>query len=767
MADKKLNISADLKIRTTEAEKVLKKLEKEGIKISKILKGLDIETSGGRAGFAKSLVVASKEMQKLRGVTGDTAKTMEYLWGRQIEKQTKNLDTYTKKVQSLNKLFQFQQSSVASARAAGNEIAAARMQGIADRTASKIAVNEAARQAVAENLKDLKSTGGSALTTQDKAFIAFSIGSALGSLGAQIGGFFQGAKTATLVNEGSVAQFHGNMMRRIAGGDFLDAAIMAKATRIGKTPGRGINVLKHAAGTGLGTVGEVSGNVGGILGTAASLLAGGLGPGSGLVGGGRVTDTVANINRGVGAVSGALGPLASQAEYSVFGGKYTQEAASMERAREAMRMSDPYYAMRFEHLAQTAGPRVAASRRLGGRHMRIAGAGIGAGMDMSESFSLGMGLANQFGGAEALRATPQAMRFSLQGFDPSMAGGMIGRMNEATGKGEETLKRIIGHGTKLGMEQLDIQFFEKFGQAVAEGAVGQGGRMGAGGNFAEALMFGMNRQSTMIDVMGNITGQKALSGVLSGKNPFFNAVGYELGKNILGPEASGVKMQAFQRASLQELISGSEELTNLGISPTERQRMLGGKLDALTRAFLSENTTEGSFLLGGAREAGGMQQFLSKSERGRQLMASVLKATLPDQFGDYQTALGATNFMAGVGSPISAGGEFKSTIEGTALMQLQTQARIAHQIWADEAEIRGDMVAAMQNSVTIFKTFASEIPIGLEGAEKALTILDRVFASLKRFEELDKATSNIEKKINQLESRTTFGRETIRAGGSF
>lgn len=759
MADKKLNISADLKIRTTEAEKVLKKLEKEGIKISKILKGLDIETSGGRAGFAKSLVIASKEMQKLRGVTGDTAKTMEYLWGRQIEKQTKNLDTYTKKVQSLNKLFQFQQAGIASARAAGNEAAAQRMQGIADRTASKIAVNEAARQAISDNLRDLKGGGGGGLTTQDKAFIAFSVGAALGGLGAQLTNWLQGTKTAVLANEGTVAQFHGNMMRRIAGGDFLDAAIIGKTARIGSTGTHGLGILKHAAGTKLGTAGTTLGNMGSVAGTAASLLGAGLSGGtSGLIGsGGRVTDTVSNINRAAGAAGGALGPLLNQADYSVMGGKYVQEAASIERAREAMRMSDPYYAMRFEHLQQTAGGRLAASRRLGGRHMGIAGHGVGAGMDMMESFGLGTGIANQFGGVQALRATPSAMRFSLQGFDPGLTGGMLGRLNEANNKGDETLKRIIGQGTKLGMEQLDIQFFEKFGQAVAEGAIGQGGRTGAGGNFAEALMFGMNRNSSMIDVMGNITGQKALSGVLSGKNPFFNAVGYELGKNILGPDASGIKMQAFQRASLQELIGGSEELTNLGISPKERQRMLGGKLDALTRAFLSEGTSEGNFLLGGAREAGGMQQFLSKSERGRQLMASVLKATLPDQFGDYQTALGATNFMAGVGSPISAGGQFKSTVDGTALMQLQTQAKIAQQIWADEAEIRGDMVAAMQNSVTIFKSFASEVPIGLEGAEKALTILDRVFASLKRFEELDKAVNVIEKKTNAIETRATFG----------
>lgn len=697
-------------------------------------------------------------MHKLRGVTGDTAKTMEYLWGRQIEKQTKNLDVYTRKVQELNKQFKLQQAGIASARAGGNEAAAARMQTIADKTASRIAVNEAARQAIADNLKDLKGGGNQALTTQDKAFIAFSITQALGGLGAQLGSFLQGAKTATLVNEGTVAQFHGNMMRRIAGGDFLDAAVMAKGARLGNVPTHGLGILKNAAGTGAGTFGSVSGNVGAVAGTAASLLGANLGGGSGLLGGaGRVTDTVSNINRATQAASGALGPLTSQIDYSVFGGKYVQEAASMERAREALRQSDPYYAMRFEHLQQTAGARLAASRRLGGRHMGISGAGVGAGMDMNESFALGIGAANQFGGTQALRAVPAAMRMSLQGFDPSSTAGMFGALGGAGIKGEDVLARIIGRGTKQGMEQLDIQFFEKFGQAIAEGAVGQGGKVGKGGNFAEALMFGMNRQSTMFDVMGNIGGQKALSGVLSGGNPFFTAVGYELGKKILGGGASGVKMQAFQRASLQELVSGSEELTNLGISPQERQRMLGGKLDAITRAFLSENTSEGRFLLGGAREAGGMQSFLQKNERGRQLMASVLKATLPDQFGDYKTALGAANFMAGVGTPVSAPGTFNSTVDGTALMALQTQAKIAQQIWADEAQIRGDMVAAMQNSVNIFKSFATEVPVGLEGAEKALNVLDRVFASLKRFEELDKAADVIEKKTNAIEQRATFG----------
>lgn len=716
MADKKLNITADLKVKTTEAERAIKRLQKQGAEISKVLKGLDIATSGGRAGFAKQLATANKEMLKLKGVTGDTAKSMEYLWGRQIEKQTKNLDRYTKMVDSLNKRFKGFADERGDALIRGDTDRALEMKIKMNRTAKRIATTEASRQATEQNIKDLKA-GDAEDKRRDNAALAIAISNAVGQSLVQGLGVAQMMKVAPVANLAAAQSVHGGLMRRIAGGNFQDAFFFNRA----RNNGGGVD---DATGQGIGRTLNAAQNVLAPFGNAVGALANG----------GGLTGAAASA---VGAIPAAGANLIA---YNGMGGDAAEEAQTLNARFEAARRTDPLASMVMENLQATAHMRRDASRRLGSRHMGVAGIGAGNGLDMGEAMSSGMGMAEQFGGGmvtgQNFRNWRSVMGAESRGFNRDAAGQMIGSFEMASkGSGEKQLNRIMAAGVKAGLEGVNIQFFERFGQAVAAEAFGQGGAS-SGGNFSEALMFGMNKNSTMADVQGNIGGQQALSKMLSGGNPFFNAVGLELGKNILGGGASGIKMQAFQSASLRELMSDkNEELDALGIGKGERRRMLEGKLDALTRSHLSENTEEGQYLLGGAQKAGGMRNFLSGDERARQLMASVLKATQPEQFGDYKSALGGVNFIAGIDSKEAKGGILGKQGDGMAVAQIQSQSRVMQRIWAEESKLRNELVASMKTSVESFKELA-KINTNWDAAAQAVDVLNRVYDTLVKIGEL-------------------------------
>jgi hypothetical protein len=714
MADKKLEITADLKLRTRDMERSLKTLEKQVNGISKTLKGLDLSTAGGRAGFAKSIATSSKEMLKFKGTTTDTAKAMEQLWGRQINQYSRNVERYTRLLDGLHKKRREHEFMRNYAQSTGATDSAKYHGGEATSLLDRIAVAEGGRRANQSKLDELKPGGDSKLSAFGAMLVAV-IGSAVTRGLSQGIDIYQNSKTAGLGHMAAATSVGGGMMSRIAGGDYMDAAFLMRNN------GAGLKYLRESAGTMAGSAKSGISNSGGALNPFG------------------VVDAVGNAY-----------------DYSVEGGKYSEEAHRLNTNLDNGRRLDPYLAMRFNAMTASASMRRDASLRLGGHHQMIAGMGAGAGLSQGESFGTAMSMAENFGGGSAVRNFGAQMYAQRRGFNRDLAGSVVGNLDAASGgKGLEQFKAILAAGTKAGLESVNIQFFEKFAQAVASQSFGKNGAI-SGGNYANALMFGIGKNSSMADVQGNISGAQALSNLVSGgSNPFFNAVGLEMSKNILGGGASGVKMQAMNSASLADLMSGkNEELDALGISKDQRQRLLNGKLDAVTRSFLGEDTDEGQYLLGGASRAGGMKQFLATDKHGRQLMASVLKATMPEQFQDYKSALGATNVMAGIDST-GGGGALPGVGDGMAITHLQTQSKIMQQIWKDEAEVREKMLGAMKLSMENFKELKDN-PVGYEAGEKVVEILDRVYKAFKQFEGLDDAVGKLEAKAKLIrEGRVT------------
>jgi hypothetical protein len=265
MSDKKLNITADLKVRTTDAERTLQKLSKDGVKISQVLKGLDLTTQGGRAGFAKSLTVASKEMLKLRGTTQDTAKVMEYVYGRTIEKQSKRIDEYTRKIERLNKTFRTHQYNHEFYSSMGSDKMAATALSRSDGVASKIVIAEAAKQALQTSLAELRGPSAAPPRQFDWAAMQQAMGFSrmrTGGIGG-MAGVYQSYKTVGAQNLGSIRDYERNLLGSMAGGDFSDLYFATRKVEGGK------NLLRHAmdqyGGTGAGRLQASANVVGGAL----------------------------------------------------------------------------------------------------------------------------------------------------------------------------------------------------------------------------------------------------------------------------------------------------------------------------------------------------------------------------------------------------------------------------------------------------------------------------------------------------------------------
>lgn len=648
MADKKLNITADLKVKTTDAERTLQKLQKEGIKISNILKGLDINTSQGRAGFAKSLTTANKEMMKLRGTTHDTAKVMEHVYGRQLEKQTKNLDKYTKKIEDLNKKFRLQRDAASSYFVAGQIETSNRAMAASNRTADKIVVAEAARQAIQAAIKELRGDTGPARTDWDKVRGSIAVAQSVMSGGAQMLGTFQAGKTMSAQNLASIRDYERNLLNRMIGGDFSDLYFSSRKMVGGKT------FLEHAK--------EQAGGQGAASGQLALQAASGMGQviqsatmpmgGGGPAGGAGSVMTRGDYAQMSGGIAGGINTMYGAMQSSMKGGPQAIEAATVAQQLEFQKAQDPMTMAALNFIQSTAGARVGASKALQGRHMGAWGIGMGQGLDMAESFAVAQGLSRQFGVHAALnrvggtagtadtirqgldltaasanpndfawagptgvaianslgqgtsftelvpgkKGTPgrslmgSVLDLERMGLDRGVAGTALGTMMQGQGGNLEVATRQLEDiMTKaFGRGIRDARLGEEIVRASGEMAFGYGGAIEDMSAVGMVLSGGLDSKSTLRDVQANVSGFQAVNQLLS-DNPYFKAVGAEAALGVLGSGGTGTQMMAASKSSMQDLIGGSAMLTAAGITEDQRKQMLNARLNSLMGAFLTNS----------------------------------------------------------------------------------------------------------------------------------------------------------------------------------
>lgn len=721
MADKKLNITADLKVKTGDAERVLQKLSKEGVKISKILKDLDINTSGGRAGFAKSLITADKAMLKLRGTTQDTAKAMEHVYGRQLEKQGRQLELYTRKVERLNKIYKGHEFNREVARAVGNPFKEHLAQKGMDKASDKILIAEVARQAVKANMDELKAQGGGGGPGRlDKLAVAMGAGQATAGGIGSVAGAIQSTKTVGAMNLGNIRNYERQLLGRMIGGDFSDLHLMNR--NVGKK--RVGEYSKDEFG------GRTAAKIESSAAVVESLMRGGGsilqmfgkgGAGFGAGAGGGVTRDIGNTVAGASGFTGAVRDMIITGKSRVLGGPELAEAQAQMQGLEALKAQDPFRTNTLDFIRSTSGMRVGAGKALQSRHMGAWGLGMGHGLDMGESFSTAMGLSRQFGVGATFDGGIMrgALGLESRGFDRGAAGSALGTIlmgqgGNKTNANSETVQ-MLAIAFSRGLK--DARLGEEILTGAAALAFGFGGATKDIGQVGAQLSGGLTSSSTLRDVQANIGGFNAVSGMLQ-QNPYFRAVGAESALKVLGRGATGTQMMAASKSSLAQLIGGSDMLEAAGITGEQRGAMVNDQLNSLMGAFLTNSNDPQTAKLRKALDSSGGNIINALRSGGGDLDKEFALALSSSSGIDFEQATGFARTIRGRNADRKEGDGFYG-FKGDAVASGQTRAQqaVLNELFKEEQKIREEYLRDLKGAAATARAIKDN-PAGFEASEK-------------------------------------------------
>jgi hypothetical protein len=191
------------------------------------------------------------------------------------------------------------------------------------------------------------------------------------------------------------------------------------------------------------------------------------------------------------------------------------------------------------------------------------------------------------GGQGLLRSV---LGLERKGMDRGVAGTALGTMMMATGGNlsqanrqlEDVMTKAFGRGVQ------DARLGEEIVTATGESAFGAGGKITNMAAFGMALSGGLGAGSTMHDVQSNIGGVRAFDSLIKG-NPYFGAVQLEAAKRTLGSSATGSQMLAVQRATMADLIGGSQQLDIAGVGSGQRRAILGQTANSLMGTYLTNS----------------------------------------------------------------------------------------------------------------------------------------------------------------------------------
>lgn len=353
--------------------------------------------------------------------------------------------------------------------------------------------------------------------------------------------------------------------------------------------------------------GGLLGNIGGMFKNAAKMAAGAAMTVGGAPGG---------VNIGMNGMTGIAGnasDMAMTGQSIRQGGIQAIQGEQQAEIARLLAQTAPGMTMRnfFEAGSGSVGLRAAGSRALGGagNAASIFGQGGAMGFTMDQSLGIGAGMASQFGGRAAMNFTGQAMGLANQGFDLSSAGGILGKMNEAGSNGGQMMAKIMAQGVKEGMSKLDVQFFQKIGEAVAQGSVGA---YGSTGDIAAGMLTqGLGAKPTMRDVNSRISGLDLLNQTQQ-SNPFFSSRNLVDASTILGGGAAIEESEALAGASFQDLsamASGKAKDDNLlsimGVSPEQAGAAKSQRISRIGSVLTGGEGKAAKFLQGKMKESGG------------------------------------------------------------------------------------------------------------------------------------------------------------------
>jgi hypothetical protein len=405
--EKKLIIGADVagvEKSFTKVKKMLEGLQKEGIKVSNVLKDMTIEKNHGMGKFAKAVVLSSQKMKDFRGITEDTAKVMKNVWQRTMQQEQQSLDRTSRQLERLNKLRKEQAHHLSTAKSYGGS--GDRYQSNVDRIDSMIAGKVAERMSRQDALRELKPNAQGGTRWDQIRTVTASLQAVAGGA-AQILGTLQNAKTMSAQNISGTHDFQRGVLGRMTGGDFSDLYFGNRrgVGSWGGTKGDMRYAMDRAGGTGLSTAqgslnlfGSGLQAVGGIaqMAPGAGGAMGRMAGGAGGLGGGSIR-TNADFGGGANQFSSGVNGMVLAGKGNLSGGPQAMEAATVGGQWDAMKAASPYAQATLGFISSTAGLRVGASKALQGQHMGAWGMGSGFGLDMGESMAAAAQLSRMAG----------------------------------------------------------------------------------------------------------------------------------------------------------------------------------------------------------------------------------------------------------------------------------------------------------------------------------------------------------------------------------
>jgi hypothetical protein len=735
MADKKLQVTFDAKMRTTEVERSLKRLEKEGIKISKALQGFSIDTKGGQGGFAKSLLTVTKGMQKFKGVTEDTAKVMRNVYNRELERKTKLHDIATRQLEKLNRLHKEQTALMQKSKAQGQNYWAGVHGQNATRIENLIAGKEYERQNRASDLNDFRGGQPPRMTATEKVTIAAVAADVVANMMKQGGVLVQGLKNLELGNVSSIMQMGaGSLIQQTLSGDFsrVFAGNRARGGHFGKSHflqkqnpyatlvGNG-QILEDADGlkapiaSGAGTVfSNATGVVTSFLGLKGAMQ-------------GKIGDVSQGIRQGADVGSGIMNTVGAGADL-FSGGPQKMQLDSVTSADQARINADPMSRAIAANLSATAQARLMASRRLGGSAMDAMFTGGAYGLSQVESANMGMGIADRFGAGSAMDIMHGSLALERKGVNRDLASQVIGGTMLGGGSaaaGQEALTRVIAKGVELGWGKSSLQFGEKLAGAISSGLVSTtGGRLQGSGDFENLLMAGL-KNPTSQDIDQRLGAVGAFDAMKD--NPQMMSQRLARARQALGSDASGFLVQALAQQSQQALMADKNELLDPFMSADQRKAFARGNMEDPFRALLAgsgddplvQQMKEGVSKMG-------MEKYLQSSQ-GKSVAALLLNSGT-NEFSNATLAIGGAG-LAGGGKVAGGTSPLNDIGDSHALTQLTVVAKAHLHLLEEENKMRIDVNTAMRAQLNAFKE-AGMIDATTFAAKEFTDVLKRLTAAI-------------------------------------
>lgn len=520
-------------------------------------------------------------------------------------------------------------------------------------------------------------------------FNAAAMTAAVGAAVREAGSMFQEFKTKPYENLAQLQSFREGLMRNIAAGNIYDLAVMSR-------PGMRNNLA-------IEDVTRESGGKGTMAVQVAGKLLQNIGVGGGIgdkAGGGRAAK--------VGAAVGALSTVSDHFKDTVNNQYTVDEANAQVRRNRAEGDKTVYAKMLYENIAQVAGSRLTASRRLGGQELNIAGAGLQAGMSPTESFGAAMQGANRFGASAMVQGGlfRQSSKLLNYGFNQDTSLGILGNLQQTIGgnkaasgaQASQQLETIFKDAFAGGLR--DVALAEEIGKAVSSSLSGPGGFGGDATMLGKFLSAGLTGDSTMAQIQGRVSGlEKIGGGGLAGIAPALEGIRAETLKNMMGSNFDPLALDVLLKASPQELIKGSADLDNLGLGgginsiadPQVRrlreEALFGSSNVMMDRLTTGSNLSSHAVNLRNKMQKAGSWQSLFKKDHSARSMAGTLVSTAVRQGAVGQHEAEGFFDLYGQGGAISGKGTLGKQFSGGASKEQKfVEAMTSFQMMVDSSK---------------------------------------------------------------------------------